>query len=248
MSPIHTPMSGLPSVTGAAATDAAARMPFGFAPSAGVAQPGPVQNALDVQNANYQRTRPMTLDDLLMENRIIFLNGQIHDGNANAIVMQMLYLQSENKHQDIQLYINSPGGSVTAGLAVYDTMQYLNCDVSTYCVGLAASMGAVLMAGGAKGKRYILPHAKMMVHQPSGQVGGQVSDIEIQAKQILETRETLNHILAEHTGQDIETIARDTERDRYLNAGQAKEYGLVDTVVEKKKKGSDKKDADKAAK
>ena len=248
MSPIHTPMSGLPSVTGAAATDAAARMPFGFAPSAGVAQPGPVQNALDVQNANYQRTRPMTLDDLLMENRIIFLNGAVHDANANAIVMQMLYLQSENKHQDIQLYINSPGGSVTAGLAVYDTMQYLNCDVSTYCVGLAASMGAVLMAGGAKGKRYILPHAKMMVHQPSGQVGGQVSDIEIQAKQILETRETLNHILAEHTGQDIETIARDTERDRYLNAGQAKEYGLVDTVVEKKKKGSDKKDADKAAK
>ena len=214
---------------------ATAGMPLGFNPPAPAAP-----QAMDIQNANYQRTRPMTLDDLLMENRIIFLNGQIHDGNANAIVMQMLYLQSENKHQDIQLYINSPGGSVTAGLAVYDTMQYMNCDVSTYCVGLAASMGAVLMAGGAKGKRFILPHAKMMVHQPYGQVGGQVSDIEIQAQQILDTRETLNKILAEHTGQDIDIIAKDTERDRYLNAGQAKEYGLVDTVVEKKKKGETK--------
>ena len=186
--------------------------------------------------ANYQRTRQMTIGDLLMENRIIFLDGPIHDGNANAIVMQMLYLQSENKHQDIQLYINSPGGSVSATLAMYDTMQYLDCDVATYCVGLAASGAAILMAGGAKGKRFILPNAKMMVHQPHGEVGGQVSDIEIQARQIIETRETLNKILASHTGQDIETIAKDTERDRYLTAGQAKEYGLVDTVVEKKKK------------
>ena len=191
---------------------------------------------LEIQNANYQRTRQMTIGDLLMENRIIFLDGPIHDGNANVVVMQMLYLQSENKHQDIQLYINSPGGSVTAGLAIYDTMQYMNCDVATYCVGFAASMGAVLMAGGATGKRYILPNAKMMVHQPSGQVGGQVSDIEIQAKQILATREKLNEILAEHTGQPIERIAKDTERDRYLDAHEAKEYGLVDTVVEKKSK------------
>ena len=192
--------------------------------------------------ANYQRTRQMTIGDLLMENRIIFLDGPIHDGNANVIVMQMLYLQSENKHQDIQLYINSPGGSVTAGMAIYDTMQYMDCAVATYCVGFAASMGAILMAGGAPGKRFILPHAKMMVHQPSGEVGGQVSDIEIQAKQIIETRETLNKILSEHTGQDIETITRDTERDRYLSAHQAKEYGLVDVVVEKKKKGEKKKD------
>ena len=212
---------------------------FPHDPMASPASPGrstPLAGPVDPQAAGYQRTRQMTIGDLLMENRIIFLDGPVYDQNANLIIMQMLYLQSENKHQDIQLYINSPGGSVTAGMAIYDTMQYLNCDVSTYCVGLAASMGAVLMAGGAKGKRFILPHAKMMVHQPSGQVGGQVSDIEIQAKEILQTRETLNHILAEHTGQDVETIARDTERDRYLNAMQAKEYGLVDIVVEGKKK------------
>lgn len=187
-------------------------------------------------NRDYQRTRQMGIGDLLLENRIIFLDGPIHDGNANLIVMKLLYLQSENKHQDIHFYINSPGGSVTATLAVYDTMAYLEPAVATYCVGLAASGAAVLMAGGEKGKRFILPHAKMMIHQPYGQVGGQVSDIEIQAKEILETRETLNRILAQHTGQDIETIARDTERDRYLNAMQAKEYGLVDQVVEKKSK------------
>lgn len=189
---------------------------------------------------DYQRTRQMGIGDLLLENRIIFLDGPIHDGNANLIVMKLLYLQSENKHQDIHFYINSPGGSVTATLAVYDTMAYLEPAVATYCVGMAASGAAVLMAGGEKGKRFILPHAKMMIHQPYGQVGGQVSDIEIQAKEILETRETLNRILANHTGQDIEVIARDTERDRYLNAMQAKEYGLVDNVVEKKSRKPDK--------
>jgi ATP-dependent Clp protease, protease subunit len=191
-------------------------------------------------NRDYQRTRQMGIGDLLLENRIIFLDGPIHDGNANLIVMKLLYLQSENKHQDIHFYINSPGGSVTATLAVYDTMAYLEPAVATYCVGMAASGAAVLMAGGEKGKRFILPHAKMMIHQPYGQVGGQVSDIEIQAREILETRETLNRILANHTGQPIEVIARDTERDRYLNAIQAKEYGLVDQVVEKKSKKSDK--------
>lgn len=192
------------------------------------------------QAANYQRTRQMTVGDLLLENRIIFLEGAIHDGNANYLVMQMLYLQSENRHQDIQFYINSPGGSVSAGMAVYDTMQYLDCPVATYCIGLAASMGAVLLAGGEKGKRYMLPHAKAMIHQPSGQVGGQVSDIEIQAREIIKTREELNHVLAADTGQDIETIARDTERDRYLSAVESKEYGLVDHVVDKKaKKKSD---------
>ena len=189
--------------------------------------------------SNYQRTRQMTVGDLLLENRIIFLEGAIHDGNANYLVMQMLYLQSENRHQDIQFYINSPGGSVSAGMAVYDTMQYLDCPVATYCIGLAASMGAVLLAGGEKGKRHMLPHAKAMIHQPSGQVGGQVSDIEIQAREILKTREELNRVLAADTGQPVETIAIDTERDRYLSAGEAKEYGLVDHVVEKKKKKSE---------
>ena len=188
---------------------------------------------------DYQRTRQLGIGDLLLENRIIFLDGPIYDSNANLILMKLLYLQSENRHQDIHFYINSPGGSVTATLAVYDTMLYLEPAVATYCVGLAASGAAVLMAGGEKGKRFILPHAKMMIHQPYGQVGGQVSDIEIQAKEILETRETLNKILSEHTGQSIDTIAKDTERDRYLNAMQAKEYGLVDQVVEKKSKKSD---------
>lgn len=191
-----------------------------------------------IQNSSggYQRQRQMTIGDLLLENRIIFLDGPIHDASANLIVMKLLYLQSENKHQDVHLYINSPGGSVTATLAIYDTMQFLDCDVATYCVGLAASGGAVLMAGGTKGKRYCLPHSKMMIHQPFGQVGGQVSDIEIQAKEIIATRELLNEILAQHTGQEISTISRDTERDRYLTAQQAKEYGLVDEVVQKIKK------------
>ncbi|HBN78844.1 MAG TPA: ATP-dependent Clp protease proteolytic subunit [Planctomycetaceae bacterium] len=191
-----------------------------------------------IQNSGggYQRQRNMTIGDLLLENRIIFLDGPIHDASANLIVMKLLYLQSENRHQDVHLYINSPGGSVTATLAIYDTMQFLDCDVATYCVGLAASGGAVLMAGGAKGKRYCLPHSKMMIHQPFGQVGGQVSDIEIQAKEIINTRQLLNEILATHTGQDIDRIAIDTERDRYLTAKEAKEYGLVDEVVEKIKK------------
>jgi ATP-dependent Clp protease protease subunit len=184
---------------------------------------------------DYTRTRQLTIGDLLLENRIIFLDGPIHDAMANMIVMKLLYLQSENRHQDVHLYINSPGGSVTATLAIYDTIQYLECDVATYCVGMAASGAAILMAGGAKGKRYILPHAKMMIHQPYGQVGGQVSDIEIQAKEILSTREVLNQILADHTGQPIERVATDTERDRYLSPVQAKEYGLVDEVVFPKK-------------
>lgn len=180
---------------------------------------------------SYQRQRQMTIGDLLLENRIIFLDGPIHDGSANLIVMKMLFLQSENRHQDIHFYINSPGGSVTATLAMYDIMQFVECDVATYCVGLSASGGAILVAGGSKGKRFALQHSKMMIHQPWGEVGGQVSDIEIQAKDIIDTRELLNQILAEHTGQDVATIAKDTERDRYLNAGEAKEYGLVDEVL-----------------
>ncbi|MDP7274534.1 MAG: ATP-dependent Clp protease proteolytic subunit [Planctomycetaceae bacterium] len=187
------------------------------------------------QQADYTRQRQMTIGDLLLENRIIFLDGVIHDGSANLIVMKLLYLQSENRHQDIHLYVNSPGGSVTATMAIYDTMQYLDCGVATYCVGLAASGGAILIAGGTKGKRHALPHAKMMIHQPYGEVGGQVSDIEIQAREILETRERLNQVLADHTGQPLETIATDTDRDFYMTALEAKEYGLVDEVLEKEK-------------
>jgi ATP-dependent Clp protease, protease subunit len=185
---------------------------------------------------DYQRMRQMTIGDLLLENRIIFLDGPIYDAVANLIVMKMLYLQSENRHQDIHLYVNSPGGSVTATLAIYDTMQFVECDIATYCVGLAASGAAILVAGGAEKKRFILPHAKMMIHQPYGQVGGQVSDIEIQANEIIETRQVLNEILAEHTGQPVDVIARDTDRDRYLKPIQAKEYGLVDEVVTRHKK------------
>ncbi len=181
----------------------------------------------------------MGIGDLLLENRIVFLDGVITDGPANLIVMKLLFLQSENRHQDIHLYVNSPGGSVTATMAIYDTMQFLECDVATYCVGLAASGGAVLVAGGTAKKRYCLPHSKMMIHQPYGEVGGQVSDIEIQAKDILRTREILNEILAKHTGQPVEVIAKDTDRDRFLTAGEAVEYGLVDEILirrEKKKK------------
>ena len=145
----------------------------------------------------------------------------------------MLFLQSENRHQDIHLYVNSPGGSVTATLAIYDIMQFIECDVATYCVGLAASGGAILVAGGTAGKRFALKHSKMMIHQPHGQVGGQVSDIEIQAKDIIETRELLNEMLAGHTGQTVEKIAADTQRDFYMTALQSKEYGLVDEVLDK---------------
>ncbi|HLQ44358.1 MAG TPA: ATP-dependent Clp protease proteolytic subunit [Planctomycetaceae bacterium] len=194
----------------------------------------PGQNSPNInQRRDYSRQRQMGIGDLLLENRIVFLEGVINDGVANLIVMKLLFLQSESKSQDIHLYVNSPGGSVTATMAIYDTMQFLDCDVATYCVGMAASGGAIVVAGGKKGKRYALPHAKMMIHQPYGEVGGQVSDIEIQAKDIIETREILNRILAHHTGQPIEVIARDTDRDRYLSAIEAKEYGLVDEVLNK---------------
>ncbi|MFN9720242.1 MAG: ClpP family protease [Planctomycetota bacterium] len=180
----------------------------------------------------YSAQRQMTVGDLLLDNRIIFLDGPIHDASANLIVMKMLFLQSENRHQDIHLYINSPGGSVTATLAIYDIMQFVECDVATYCVGLAASGGAILVAGGAPGKRFALKHSKMMIHQPYGQVGGQVSDIEIQARDIITTRELLNELLASHTKQPVEKIAHDTARDYYMNAVEAKTYGLVDEILE----------------
>ena len=193
---------------------------------------------------DYQRQRTMTLGDLLLENRIILLQGEIYDGNANELVMKLLYLQSDNRRKDIHFYINSPGGSVTATMAIYDTMQILSCPVATYCVGIAASGGAVLLAGGAKGKRFALPHSKVMIHQPYGQVGGQVSDIEIQAEEILKTRAVLNEILASHTGQPLERIARDTDRDRYLSAEEAKEYGLVDEILTKPPATGDDKEKD----
>ena len=185
---------------------------------------------------DYTRQRQMTIGDLLLENRIVFLDGVINDAVANLTVMKLLFLQSENRHQDIHLYINSPGGSVTATMAIYDTMQFLECEIATYCVGLAASGAAILIAGGTKGKRYALPHSKMMIHQPYGEVGGQVSDIEIQAHEILETRNALNEILARHTGQPVERVAKDTDRDRYLSALDAKEYGLVDDVLTRSEK------------
>ncbi|PQO32900.1 ATP-dependent Clp protease proteolytic subunit [Bremerella cremea] len=183
--------------------------------------------------AEYQRQRQMTLNDLLLENRIIFLQGEIYDGNANQLVMQLLYLQSENRRKQIHFYINSPGGSVTATMAIYDTMNMLSCPVATYCVGLAASGGAILLAGGAAGKRFILPHAKVMIHQPHGGVGGQVSDIEIQANEIIKTREELNKILAQHCDQPIDKIAKDVNRDFYMNAQEAKEYRIVDEILNK---------------
>jgi ATP-dependent Clp protease protease subunit len=180
---------------------------------------------------DYARQRQMTLGDLLLENRIIFLEGVINDAVANAAVMKFLFLQFENRTQGISFYINSPGGSVSSTLAIYDTMQFIDCPVATYCIGMAASGAAVLLAGGAKGRRYALPHSKVMIHQPYGQVGGQISDIEIQAQEIVNSKKDINEILAKHTGQTYETVAKDTERDRYLTALQAKEYGMVDEVV-----------------
>src|SRR5271154_2178816 len=180
---------------------------------------------------DYARQRQMTLGDMLLENRIVFLEGVINDAAANMAVMKFLYLQYENRTQGISFYINSPGGSVSSTLAIYDTMQFIECPVNTYCIGMAASGAAVLLAGGQKGRRYSLPHSKVMIHQPYGQVGGQISDIEIQAEEIVKSKQVINEILAKHTGQPIERIAKDTERDRYLTGMQAKEYGLVDEVV-----------------
>jgi len=180
----------------------------------------------------YQQQRVLTLSDLLLENRIIFLEGVIDDRAANSVVMKLLYLQSEKRSQEINLYINSPGGYVSSTLAIYDTMQFLDAPVATYAIGLAASGAALLLAGGAKEKRFALPHAKIMLHQPAGEVGGQAADIEIAAKEVLKDKETLIKIFAQHTGQDPEKIRRETERDRYLSAQEAKEYGIVDEVLE----------------
>lgn len=182
---------------------------------------------------SYQRQRQLTLGDLLLENRIVFLQGEIHTGNANEVVMKLLYLQSENRRKDIHFYLNSPGGDVIATLAIFDTMKILSCPVATYCVGQAASGAAVLLAGGAKGKRFCLPHSRVMIHQPAGGVQGQISDIEIQANEILRYRALFNEILAEATGKTAEQIGKDCDRDFFLTAEGAKEYGVVDEILTK---------------
>jgi ATP-dependent Clp protease, protease subunit len=171
----------------------------------------------------------------LLKDRIVFIGTPIDDNVANVIIAQLLYLQSEDAAKDINVYINSPGGSVTAGLAIYDTIQFVKCDVTTYCVGQAASMGAVLLAAGTKGKRFALPNARIMIHQPWGGVQGQASDISIQAKEILRMRDRLNEILAMHTGKPIESIAKDTDRDFFMSAAEARDYGLVDDVVKSRR-------------
>ena len=167
----------------------------------------------------------------LLKERVIFIVGPVEDYMANLVVAQMLFLESENPDKDIHLYINSPGGSVTAGLSIYDTMQFIKPDVSTMCIGQAASMGAFLLAGGTSGKRYALPNSRIMIHQPSGGAHGQASDIDIHAREILIIRERLNTLLAKHTGQSVETVARDTERDNFMNPEKAREYGIIDEVL-----------------
>jgi len=174
----------------------------------------------------------------LLKDRVVFIVGGIEDNVANLVVAQLLFLESENPDKDIHLYINSPGGVVTSGLSIYDTMQFIKPDVSTICVGQAASMGSLLLAGGAKGKRYCLPHSRIMIHQPSGGFQGQASDIDIQAREVLKLKERLNDILAKHTGQTLDTIARDSDRDNFMDGETAVEYGLIDTVLDKRMEDS----------
>lgn len=199
---------------------------------------------LDIQNAgglvpmvveqSARGERAYDIYSRLLKERIIFLVGPVEDYMANLVVAQLLFLESENPDKDISLYINSPGGSVTAGMSIYDTMQFIKPDVSTMCIGQAASMGALLLAGGTKGKRYCLPNSRMMIHQPLGGYQGQASDIEIHTREILGIRDKLNKILAHHTGQNIKTIAKDTDRDNFMDGATAVEYGLIDAVLDKR--------------
>jgi len=189
-----------------------------------------------VVEQSHRGERAYDIFSRLLKDRIVFLGTAIDDDVANLAIAQMLFLESEDPDKDINLYVNSPGGGVSAGLAIYDTMQYVRCDVSTICMGQASSMGAVLLAAGSKGKRFCLPHARVMIHQPLGGVTGQASDIEIQTKEILRLKVILNQILAEHTGRDIEIIARDTDRDFFMDAEASVEYGVVDEVVKRKPK------------
>jgi ATP-dependent Clp protease protease subunit len=184
----------------------------------------------------YQARREMTLEERLAEERIVFLWGEINPGSAGGLIMRLLELQAKRGDQDINMYINSPGGSVDDTLAIYDTMQFLNCDVATFCVGQAASGAAMLLAAGTKGKRFCLPHSKIMIHQPWGGVTGQAADIKIQAEEILKAKKLLNELLATHTGKDLAQIEQDTERDRYMSAKDAADYGIVDEILENQPK------------
>ncbi len=188
----------------------------------------------------YQRTREMTIDELLLENRVVFLFGEIHQASAARVIMQMLYLENQKKGQDINFYINSPGGVVDDTLAVYDTMQFLSSKVATYCIGRAYSGAALLLAAGEAGKRFMLPHAKVMIHQPYGGVTGQSADIQIQAQQIIKDKATLNRILANHCKREEEQVKKDAERDKYFNAQEALDYGLVDEVIKLPEKADNK--------
>ncbi len=188
-------------------------------------------NSYNQQYPPYQRYREMSIEDMLLENRIIFLAGPITERTASIVIMRLLYLQSIRKDQDINLYINSPGGLVDQTLAIYDTMQFLGCQCSTYCIGQAASGAAIVLAAGAKGKRFALPNAKIMLHQPYGGITGQAEDIRIQAEEVLKDKRLLTDILARHTGQPTEKIQAETERDRYMSAAEAKAYGIVDEIL-----------------
>ena len=187
-----------------------------------------------VVERNSRGERAYDIYSRLLKERVIFLVGVVQDQMANIVVAQLLYLESENPDKDINIYINSPGGSVTAGLSIYDTMQFINCDVSTICVGQAASMGALLLSGGENGKRFALPHSRIMVHQPSAGFQGQATDIDIHAKEVLELKHRLNKIMATHTGQKIAKIEKDLERDNFMSSNEAKSYGLIDTVLSKR--------------
>ena len=182
-------------------------------------------------SVSYQRTREMTIDELLLENRIVFLVGEINHASAARVMMQMLYLENQRRNQEISLYINSPGGAVDDTLALYDTMRFMSSPVATFCIGRAYSGGALLLTAGTKGRRFILPHAKVMIHQPYGGVTGQAEDIRLQAEQIIKSKQILTGIIAKHTGQDIEQVRLDSERDKYFSAEEAKAYGLVDEVL-----------------
>ncbi len=195
--------------------------------------------AASINGAPYTRYREMTIDELLLENRVVFLVGEINHASATGVIMRLLYLQNQKRGVDINLYVNSPGGSVDDTLAIYDTMNFLNCDIATYCIGRAMSGGAIVLASGTKGKRYILPHAKVMIHQPYGGVYGQTSDVLIQAEEILKSKRQLNELLAKHCGQTPEQVEADSERDRYFSAQEAKAYGLVDEVIDKAPKASE---------
>ncbi len=205
-------------------------------------------NNLEIYNqyGPYQRYRQMSLDDMLLENRIVFLIGEISYARAAEVIMKMLYLDNLKRNSEISLYINSPGGSVDDTMAVYDTIRFVGSPVATYCIGRAQSGAALILAAGTKGSRFALPHAKVMLHQPWGGVSGQAADIKIQAKEILKAKDMINQILAKHTGQSIEKITEETERDRYMTAEEAKEYGLIDEVLhEEDKEKKDKKESNK---